>query len=204
MSTKRQNNTKERILANAEELILQRGFAGTSIDEILSATGITKGAFFYHFQNKAELARVLINRFWQRDCALLEQLSQRANELSDDPLQSMLIFLKLFEEYLETLNDPSKGCLFSSYLYEIEQFDEEIEQFITKSFQDWRKMYECRIELILQNYQPKIELDARELSATIVCIIEGGFILSKSLQDAQITVRALRQFRHYLQLVFEQ
>ena len=31
MSTKRQNNTKERILANAEELILQRGFAGRSI-----------------------------------------------------------------------------------------------------------------------------------------------------------------------------
>jgi TetR/AcrR family transcriptional repressor of nem operon len=203
MTTKRQNNTKERILANAEELILQRGFAGTSIDEILAATGITKGAFFYHFQNKAELARVLIERFWQRDYGLLEQLSQRADELSDDPLQSMLIFLKLFEEYIEALNDPSQGCLFSSYIYESEQFDEGIKQFITESFKEWGKMYEQRIELILRKYPPKIEIDAGELAETIVCIIEGGFILSKSLQDAQIIARSLGQFRRYLQLVFE-
>ena len=203
MPTKRQNNTKERILANAEELILQRGFAGTSIDEILSATGITKGAFFYHFQNKAELARVLIKRFWQRDCALLEQLSQRANELSKDPLQSMLIFLKLFEEYIEALNDASKGCLFSSYIHEGEQFDEGIKQFIAQSFQDWRKLYEYRIELILQKYPPKIDVDARELAETIICLIEGGFILSKSLQDSQVITRSLGQFRSYLQLIFE-
>ena len=203
MPTKRKNNTKERILANAEELILKQGFVGTSIDEILAATGVTKGAFFYHFPNKAELARALIEQFWQRDSTLLEQFSQRADELSDDPLQSMLIFLKLFEEYIEALNDPSQGCLFSSYVHESEQFDEGIKQFIAQSFEDWRKMYEQRIELIMNKYPPKIEVSTRELAETIVCIIEGGFILSKSLQDARIIVRSLRQFRHYLQLVFE-
>jgi TetR/AcrR family transcriptional repressor of nem operon len=204
MPTKGKKNTRERILANAEELILQQGFAGTSIDQILAATGITKGAFFYHFKNKAELARVLIERFWQTDSALLEQFSQRAKELSDDPLQSMLIFLKLFEEYIEALNDPSKGCLFSSYIYESEQFDEGIKQFIAQSFKDWTKMYEQRIELIMNKYPPKLSVSARELSETIVCIIEGGFILSKSLQDAQLIARSLRQFRCYLQLIFKE
>ncbi len=39
---------------------------------------------------------------------------------------------------------------------------------------------------------------------TIMCIIEGGFILSKSLQDAKLIARAVRQFRRYLQLIFEE
>ncbi|MDJ0688438.1 MAG: TetR/AcrR family transcriptional regulator [Xenococcaceae cyanobacterium MO_188.B32] len=154
MSTKRQNNTKERILANAEELILQRGFAGTSIDEILAATGITKGAFFYHFSNKAELAHVLIDRFWQRDCALLERLSQRANELSEDPLQSMLIFLKLFEEYLETLNDASKGCLFSRQEIEVRSQEAEVlKEYLYSQFLNNFKLIEnklfCKLVTIL-------------------------------------------------------
>ena len=203
MPTKRKNNTKERILANAKELILKQGFVGTSIDEILAATGITKGAFFYHFPSKAELARVLIEQFWQRDYASLEQFSQRADELSDDPLQSMLIFLKLFEEYIGALNDPFQGCLFSSYVHESEQFNEGIKQFVADSFREWGKVYERRIELIIKKYPPKIEVNARELSETIVCLIEGGFILSKSLQDAQVIVRSVRQFRQYLQLIFE-
>ena len=38
MPTKKKNSTRERILANAEELTLKQGFAGTSIDNILTAT----------------------------------------------------------------------------------------------------------------------------------------------------------------------
>ena len=199
----RGEDTKAQILTNAEALILERGFVGTSIDEILAVTGITKGAFFYHFKNKAELARALIKRFWEKDSTLLEQFSQRADELSDDPLQSMLIFLKLFEEYIELLNDPSKGCLLSSYIHESKQFDEDIKQFIANSFREWGKMYERRIELILQKYPPKIDVSARELAETIICIIEGGFILSKSLQNPKLIVRTSRQFRCYLKLLFE-
>ena len=76
-------------------------------------------------------------------------------------------------------------------------------QFVADSFREWRKIYQQRIELILKTYLPKIKVDAGELAETIVCIIEGGFILSKSLQDAQIIVRSVRQFRQYLQLIFE-
>ena len=47
----KKRDTKEFILARAEELVLQQSFAGTSIDAILEATELSKGAFFYHFKN---------------------------------------------------------------------------------------------------------------------------------------------------------
>ncbi len=203
MPTKKKNSTRERILANAEELTLKQGFAGTSIDNILTATGITKGAFFYHFKSKADLARALVERYWTKDYQLFEQLSQRADELSDDPLQSMLIFLKLFEEFIEEREEPPEGCIFASYVYQSQQFDDAIREFIADSFQEWKKLYEDRIEQIMKKYPPQIEIDAGELAEMIMCIIEGGFILSKSLQDAKLIARSLRQFRRYLQLIFE-
>ena len=204
MPTKNKKNTKERILANAEVLTLQQGFAGTSIDDILTATGITKGAFFYHFKTKAELARALVERYWTKDYQLFEQLSKRADELSDDPLQSMLIFLKLFEEFIEKSEEPPAGCVFASYVYEIQQFDVAIREFIADGFRQWRKLYENRLEQIMKKYPPKIEIDVGELAETIICIIEGGFILSKSLQDSKPVARSVRQFRRYLQLIFEE
>ena len=203
MPTKKTNSTRERILANAEELTLKQGFAGTSIDNILTATGITKGSFFYHFKSKADLARALVERYWARDYQLFEQLSERADELSNDPLQSMLIFLKLFEEFIEKWEEPPEGCIFASYVYESQQFDEAIGTFIADGFKEWKKLYEDRIEQIMKKYPPQIKIDPGELAEMIMCIIEGGFILSKSLQDAKLIARSVKQFRRYLQLIFE-
>ena len=44
----------ERILDRAEVAVLDKGFAATSIDELIAAVGITKSGFFYHFKDKGE------------------------------------------------------------------------------------------------------------------------------------------------------
>ena len=41
--------TRNRILTVAEQLILQQGYSGTAIDQIIENASITKGGFFYHF-----------------------------------------------------------------------------------------------------------------------------------------------------------
>src|SRR5262245_1437083 len=105
------DNTRERILEKSESLVLSQGYAGTSIDDILRATDLTKGAFFHHFADKAELGRAVIERYAARDFALFEDWSERADRLSDDPLERTLIFLRLFEEFLDGLPAPLTGCV---------------------------------------------------------------------------------------------
>ena len=51
--------TRERILDVAYEAIVQKGFAATSIEELVEAAGITKSGFFYHFRDKNDMARQL-------------------------------------------------------------------------------------------------------------------------------------------------
>jgi AcrR family transcriptional regulator len=56
-------DTRGRILDAAEASVLEKGFAATSIEELIAAVGITKSGFFYHFKDKGELAKALLTRY---------------------------------------------------------------------------------------------------------------------------------------------
>jgi TetR/AcrR family transcriptional repressor of nem operon len=94
----RANSSRERILSTAEAMILEHGFAGTTIDDIIDKAAITKGGFFYHFEGKRQLAKALVERYIALDSKIFTELSERADTLSEDPLQRTIIFLNLFAE----------------------------------------------------------------------------------------------------------
>lgn len=196
--------TRERILTESKQLILKRGFSGTSLEDILQATGLTKGAFFYHFKNKHELALAMIRRSWETEFELLKGFADRARELADDPLQAALIFIKLFEEVLEDNRNDPLACVFASYLYESEQFDEETHAFIRAGLRQWTDLYVEMFAPIFDKYTPRFEVTPEELAEMVTSVIEGGFIMSRSRGSGGISVRTLRQFRSYLQLLFNE
>ena len=68
----RSGSKRERILEVAEEAVLAKGFAATSIEEIITAVGITKSGFFYHFPDKSDLAKALLQRYidTRKDCLM--------------------------------------------------------------------------------------------------------------------------------------
>jgi len=129
--------TRERILDAAQNLILDRGYVGMTVEHVLDEVGITKGAFFHHFKSKDDLARALLQRFAEKDAQIYSETRERAEKLSDDPLQQMLIFIGLFQEMFDKLAEPYPGCLFASYLYELQQFDDSMRALIRDAFVKW-------------------------------------------------------------------
>ena len=73
------SDTRERILEVAEAAVFEKGFAGTSIEEVIAAVGITKSGFFYHFKDKNELAKALLIRYVEREDALFDDLCARVS-----------------------------------------------------------------------------------------------------------------------------
>jgi TetR/AcrR family transcriptional repressor of nem operon len=201
-TTTKGSDTRDRILDAAQALVLERGFAGTSLDDILTATKLTKGAFFHHFRSKAELGRMLLHRFAERDIAAFDEMSRRAGALADDPLQAAIVFLKLFEDELRSLPGPYPGCMLASYVYERAQFDAETQEFIAEVFRRWSAFFEDKFEQVMKTRRPKIPVTARDLAEMIVAILEGAFILSRAYDDAQLIIRQSELFRRHLQLVF--
>src|SRR5688572_28826313 len=118
--------TRERILDVAYESLIDKGFAATSIEELVEAAGITKSGFFYHFRDKNDMARQLFERFLAEDDAIVETLASRARELSDDPLQSLLIFLNLYAQMMDDMEVLHPGCMVAAVTYQERLFDQEV------------------------------------------------------------------------------
>ena len=196
--------TRDKILEVTQDLILQQGFGGTSIDQVLAKAGITKGGFFYHFKNKQDLALALINRYAVFEDNLVTNALHRAEKLSHDPLQQLLIFIGLFIEQMDELKDPYPGCLFAIYTYEAKLFSQEIQDVVTGSILMWRERVGDKIKQAKKLYDTKIPLDDDDLADQLLNIFEGAFVLSKSLEDPKIVVSALIHYRNYLELVFGQ
>jgi TetR/AcrR family transcriptional repressor of nem operon len=194
--------TRERLLAAAEALILRHGYAGMSLDELLRATGLTKGAFFHHFASKAELARAVVERYADTDLALFEGWSERADRLSDDPLERVLIFLRLFEDHLDGLGEPLAGCVFASFAYERAQFSPELHAYVRERLGRWQAVYARKLDALVAARPPALPVTPGELAEMIVTLIEGGFVTANIQGDRHLLQRQSRQFRNYLNLLF--
>ena len=118
--------TRERIAAAAERIVLEKGFAGASLDENIEAAGVTKSGFFYHFKDKHDLAKALLRRYVEHDTRIMDELFAKADALIDDPLHAYLAFLKMFSEVMADLPERHPGCMVASYCYQDQIYNREI------------------------------------------------------------------------------
>ena len=194
--------TKDKLMDIAERHILMSGFAATSIEVLINEAGITKSGFFYHFAGKNDLAFALMQRYRERDAFLFSGLFKRAEELTDDPLQQMLIFVKLLAEMMENLEGLHPGCLVVSFTYESDQVNEEVREITADSVKDWRKLFRNQIEKINSRYTLKSESTSDDLADMLSTIIEGGIVVSRAVNDPEILVKQLLEYRTYLSLLY--
>ena len=197
------NETRERILDIAESAVLAKGFGATSIDEIIAEAEITKSGFFYHFKDKNELARGLLARYNEQNDRLLENVFGRANQLSDDPLQRLLIGLTLFAEYMSALPGGHPGCLVATMSYQDRLFDREVRSMVTQTVKTWNDFFEGMIEEILAVYPSREPVEADKLARMICCSIDGGIIMTKSLGRPEVLPEQMLMARNYVKALFQ-
>ena len=196
------SDTRERILDVAEAAVLEKGFAATSIEELIAAVGITKSGFFYHFKDKNELARTLLVRYVEREDALFDDLFRRADELNEDPLHGFLVGLKMMSELMADLPNGHPGCLVASFCYQDRLFDKEVRDLNTKAVLNWRKRFRQRLDLIAARYPPKCAVDLDDLADMLSVIADGGIILSRVVNDKQALSRQIMLYRDFIRAVF--
>jgi TetR/AcrR family transcriptional regulator, transcriptional repressor for nem operon len=202
-TVRKPQSTRERLLELAEKLILQKGFASTSIEEIIAGVGITKSGFFYHFKDKGDLARALMQRYLDSDVQILDEIFGRAAELHDDPLHSYLIGLKLYAEMMARVHDVHPGCLAASICYQDQLFDQDIRMLNAEGMLAWRKRFRAHLQAIADRYPPKLDVDLDIVADMLMAVIEGGIIISKSLRDTKALPAQILQYRNYIRLLFE-
>jgi AcrR family transcriptional regulator len=195
-------DTRERILDLAESSVLAKGFAATSIEELIAGVGITKSGFFYHFPDKGALAKALLERYIEREEALLDDLARRADELNEDPLHGFLVLLKMFAEMMENLPEAHPGCLVASYCYQENLFNKDVRDLNAAAVLSWRRRFRERLDLIVARYPPRLPVDLDALADMASVLVDGGIIVSKVVRDRHVLPEQIMLYRQFIRAIF--
>lgn len=194
--------TRERILDAAEQLVLEQGLAGTSVDEILTASGTSKGSFFHHFPSKNDLARALVERYAARDVAFLDEIAAQAEAASADPAQQVIAFLRLFEEGADETVAQQPSCLYVSYIFDKQLFVDGTNDVIARAFGAWRDRITSLLTAAAKAHPPRVPIDLDALADHVAVTYEGAFMTGRATNDPGLMGRQLELVRQQVALLF--
>jgi AcrR family transcriptional regulator len=180
------NETRSRIVTATNELFRRQGFNGTSLKEITAAAEATTGSL-YHFWpgGKEELtAEVLAT-----SGAIYYQLFEAIVTDTANPGQAIADFFEGGANVLETTDfiDP---CPIGTVAREVASTNERLRTVANDVFSSWIEAVTSFF--VRSGFGPA---QARELAATLVAVIEGGFVLARTTRDADPFRASGRQFQ---------
>lgn len=194
--------TRQRLMDITQSAVLEKGFGATSIEEIITEAGITKSGFFYHFKDKNDLAKALVERYVNDEVAMTKELFAQADSLSEDPLHSFLIFLKLLSDKFMDLPNGHPGCIVASCCYQEQIFSQDVRDLCSGSHLTWRHVMRERMDRIAEKYPPKVDVDFDALADMFSALADGGIILSRSLKDPAMLAQQILLYRGFVRAVF--
>jgi AcrR family transcriptional regulator len=109
-------DSKDRILAAALALFGERGYPATSVDDIAARAGLTKGALYYYFADKADIARDLHHEIWARlKAGALGSIAPDGDALGH--------LRRAFDAYLAALQDLPEAHFFLRQFWAVPALD---------------------------------------------------------------------------------
>ena len=195
--TTKTQKTKLKILDAAQNLMMEKGFVATSIDEICKKASTTKGSFFHYFDCKDTLGVELAERFSQMT---LDLFKKACSDAGDDPLNRIFAVTDLVAELSES--PDYKGCLLGTFTQELARTHPNINKVCHDSFDNMAKILKGDLEKAKKIYASSSAIDIEKLALFLVSIIQGSIIVLKAKHDHSVVKNNLMQFKEYIKLVF--
>lgn len=194
--------TRNRIMDAAQDMVLDVGLVGTSVEKVIDQAGVTKGTFFYHFKTKHDLAAALIERYADEDQHHFAEAMSKAEQLARDPLQQLLIFIGLFIDTVSALEKPFPGCLYASYCYQSGAISAQSMAQVERMMRFWRARLTTKIEEVAATYPPRIPVGYHEVADHVLTTFEGAFVLARVMGESKLAAEQFVQCRNYIELLF--
>ena len=205
--------TRNRILDAAEQVFYDKGVSRTSLADIAAHAGVTRGAIYWHFENKGDLFTAMFDRVLLPLDEFGAPPANAEEAANDDPLARLASVLKWCLQ--AAANDPRRRRVFDILFLKCEFVDEmgPVKERHQKSMHEGVGKIEADLILAIGKGQLPADLDTRR-SALYVHAFVGGFLRDTLLLpasddfvshidafidaciDALRTSRALRRDRH--------
>lgn len=172
-------STRDKILNSAHKLLYERGFHGTSIDDILKDAKLNKGSLYHLFKGKKEVLLAVIEE------RIAYNLEQKYKDIAtvENPLQY------LQHKLLKTDNfDFKHGCALNNLVQEMSPVDADIAKALLKVYNDLEHYY-----FLALREESMSDEEKKSLAKMIVATVEGAIMAAKAAQDKAVYIEIITQ-----------
>lgn len=178
------DQSKKRIIETAGELFWKNGYTKTGISEILNATGLPKGSFYFYFKKKADVAKEVLQYYCQIVIGLLKEMADTSDSWDQ--------FCDAFPQVLqEKLGDRRYyGCPLAVVGMEIAFQEPELVKLYS------RALDQVKDALVQALRKTEGELEHLEETAELCrAIYEGNLLLYRVSKDSDVLLRLNAQLK---------
>lgn len=173
--------TKGKILETASDLFYLYGYRGTSVDDILKASRVKKGNFYFHFKSKEALGAAVLDIYAARTTSLLcGALNKKGN-----PVEAVYRLFLNQEKRLKSAGYCG-GCPFGNLALELADHYPAFRKKIDKIFDTWADEINEMLHRAKKEKYLDASIDTRKLSHFIIALLEGVTLLAKTKKTGRI------------------
>lgn len=185
-------DTRDRIVFAAMELFWEKGYASTSIADILKAADANSGSLYHYFPGKQDLLLAVLDTYLGGiDAMLLAPLWEGVS----DPIERVFALLHGYRGHL-TSTDCQYGCPIGYLALELHEPDPPVREKIAANFTQWVD----RVERCLVDAGDRLphDLDRRALAHFVLTTMEGAVMQARTYRSVATFDASIAQLRRYV------
>lgn len=190
MKKKTTKKTEDRILDAAIELFVRNGYHGTSIDDIMSKVGLTKGAFYSHFSGKDQLFMTILEGYRSHFIGGLKAAIDDHDGNALEKINRVISFLSRFA------SEHTDLCVFLTFLTTELNTDVDFEPALKSIYIEYQKIISGVIKQGQKQRLLKQGLDPDLVALTFMSLHDGvlhQWMLHRQYIDGAAFVRTFRE-----------
>ena len=191
-------NARAKLLDAALSVIRSKGYAATTVDLLCETAGVTKGAFFHHFESKDELG-VAAAQHWSDTTG--ELFAGAPYHHHARPLDRVLGYLE-FRKALLQGTVPEFSCLVGTMVQEAYHSIPAIREACERSISEHAATLEADLKDAMRGHGISPGCTAQSLALHSQAVLQGAFILAKAKGGPEVAAESIDHLIRYLELLF--
>ncbi len=179
--------TRRRILDSAIDLFSELGYGETGLADVLARAGVSKGAFYYHFDSKEAVAVAIIEDFRRRNTETVLEHADRSTPLLDRIIVATFVSAAMIES-------DQAARIGNQLLQSLGQ----VSSVASQIYREWTTDFITNLTKAIERIGPRPGVDPAEFAEAMWVGVLGCHLLSAALADDPYT-RLSRAWRTLLQ-----
>ncbi|MDP9955475.1 AcrR family transcriptional regulator [Epilithonimonas hungarica] len=174
MKTQKSENTKQLIIEKTATVFNVKGYAGTSINDVMKATGLSKGCIYGNFENKDEIALGVFDHNFGK---VTQHMKERILA-TENSIERLLVYPQTYKNYFR-YPYLQAGCPILNTATEADDTHPLLKERVQKAIDLWKTSIENQIKRGMERNEIKADTDPTEITIVMISMIEGAFMQAK-------------------------